>query len=395
MTKYVLNIIFCFVLVNFSGAQNNTFKTGKPTTKHYYTEIPYKNVRGKLIIPVTINNTSYRFLFDTGAPNLISSTLLKEIGNNKYKSISVRDANQNRQRMKLTTIPLLTIGEVSFKNTSALVFDEADNLVFDCFEIDGIIGSNLLRKSIVQIQPKRNLFIITNNRNKLQLNKSKGIELMLRSNQSSPYITVKIKGNKNANEHVLIDTGASGLYDMCKTNYKVLEQQNVLSYYASGSGASSIGLFGTPEAQTQYQVKLPEMEIGGHLFKNVSTITSGDDNSRIGSDILKYGGMTIDFKHKRFYFNAFNTTSDATENDFGFTPTIKNNKLIVGVIWDETLKSKLNSGDEILKINDLDLSTLDLCDLITKPSPFLMNDTIQIVIKNNNGNTTSFDLKKN
>ncbi|MBJ6369200.1 retropepsin-like aspartic protease [Snuella sedimenti] len=394
MTKQILNIIFCFVLTITTYSQKTTFKTGRPTTKNYYTQINYKNINGKLIIPVVINKKTYRFLFDTGAPNLISSTLASTIGKSNNPTISVSDANLKKQHMELTTIPLLTIGEVTFKNTSALVFDRTNNLVFDCYAIDGIIGSNLLRKSVIQILPKKHLIILTNNRNKLELNKSKSIDLMLEGNQSSPYINIKIKGHKNANEKVLIDTGASGFYDMCKTNYAVLEQHNVVQPFATGRGASSIGLLGTSEEQIQYQIKIPTIEIAGHDFKNVSTITSSDSNSRIGSEILKYGAITINFKDKQFYFGAYDSENDLTEKHFGFTPTIKNNKLIVGIVWDDTLKSKISSGDEILKVNDLNFSELNICDLITKGSPFKNSNSLEITTRNQTGKVTSLNLEK-
>ena len=394
MTKCLLNIIFCLAFINPSYAQKTTFKTGKPTSKNYYTEIQYKNIRGKLIIPVTINNTNYNFLFDTGAPNLISSALMKEIKSSNSKSISVSDANQNKQRMELTSIPLLTLGNVSFKNTSALVFNGTNNLVFDCYKIDGIIGSNILRKSIVQIQSEKNLIILTNDLNKLELNKQTGMDLVLQSNQSSPYITIKIKDKKNAKENVLIDTGASGFYDMCKSNYKALEEYNILSNSNLGEGTSSIGLFGASEAETQYLVKIPEIEIDGHTFTNISTITTSDDNSRIGADILEHGIMTLDFKHKRFHFDAYKAKSDLTEKNFGFTPTIQDNNLIVGIVWSEDLKDKIHVGDKILKINDMDLLSMDICDLLTEDSPFKVSNIIHITIINKSGETNSFILEK-
>ncbi|WP_242131925.1 aspartyl protease family protein [Aestuariivivens marinum] len=394
MTKCLLNIIFCLAFINPSYAQKTTFKTGKPTSKNYYTEIQYKNIRGKLIIPVTINNTNYNFLFDTGAPNLISSALMKEIKSSNSKSISVSDANQNKQRMELISIPLLTLGNVSFKNTSALVFNGTNNLVFDCYKIDGIIGSNILRKSIVQIQSEKNLIILTNDLNKLQLNKQTGMDLVLQSNQSSPYISINIKDKKNAKENVLIDTGASGFYDMCKSNYKTLEEYNILSHSTRGEGTSSIGLFGNSEAETQYLVKIPEIEIDGHTFTNISTITTSDDNSRIGADILEHGIMTLDFKHKRFHFDAYKAKSDLTEKNFGFTPTIQDNNLIVGIVWSEDLKDKIHVGDKILKINDMDLLSMDICDLLTEDSPFKVSNIIHITIKNKSGETNSFILEK-
>ena len=154
MYKAILHICLFISLTNFINAQNAKFKTGVPTSKNYYTEIKYEDIRGKLIIPIKIGNENYKFLFDTGAPNLISKNVWNKIESKSTKELSVSDANQKKQPMVMARIPVLKIGNVTFKNTSTIVFMDEDNLVFDCFKVDGIIGSNLLRKSIVQIKSK-------------------------------------------------------------------------------------------------------------------------------------------------------------------------------------------------------------------------------------------------
>ncbi|WP_242093716.1 retropepsin-like aspartic protease [Aestuariivivens sediminicola] len=394
MVRQVLSSIFLLVCFNFVLGQKTTFKTGKPTDRTYYTQIAYENIGGKLIVPVVINDKMYKFLFDTGAPNLISTAIASDIVLKDSKSISVSDANQKKQLMNLATIPFLTIGNVTFKNTSALVFMDTNNLVFDCYEVDGIIGSNLLRKSIVQIRPKERIIILTNDRKKIEIDTNKGVDLMLRGNQSSPYISIKLKSKKSAKEDVLIDTGASGFYDMCKANYRVLERHEVLQPVASGLGTSSIGLFGNSDQDTQYQVKIPEIEIDGHTFKNIATITSGDDNSRLGSDIFEYGDLTLDFIRKRVYFHPFASESNLMERHLGLTPTIENNKLVVGMIWDDSLLETVNLGDEIVKVNAIDVTQLNICKLLTEHSPFKTSEILDITLINKSGNTYSLTLKK-
>jgi hypothetical protein len=139
---------------------------------------------------------------------------------------------------------------------------------------------------------------------------------------------------------------------------------------------------------------VPELIINSQSFKNVITITGDDDNSRLGSDIIKYGNITIDFKKRMFYFDAFKMITDLNEKLLGFTPTIQNNKLVVGIVWDEKLKNKLNFGDEILEINGVDFSNVDLCDLITEESIFKKSDSLNISIKNNNGDISHLILEK-
>ena len=47
--------------------------------KKYYEVIDFEIVMKKIVIPVTINNKEYKFLLDTGAPNIISKTVFNDI----------------------------------------------------------------------------------------------------------------------------------------------------------------------------------------------------------------------------------------------------------------------------------------------------------------------------
>ena len=75
-TKLVILILF----YSFSGhTQKVKFNKGRVEHKGYYTEVAYKELKSKLIIPVIIQDKTYQFLFDTGAPTLISHTLKTKI----------------------------------------------------------------------------------------------------------------------------------------------------------------------------------------------------------------------------------------------------------------------------------------------------------------------------
>ncbi|TXG39433.1 retropepsin-like aspartic protease [Seonamhaeicola maritimus] len=394
MYRILLSICFYLSLTTLIYAQKSYFKTGKTTSKNYYTEIEYENVRDKIIIPVSINGKSYRFLFDTGAPNLVSKEILSSINFKKSRSLSVTDANQKKQRMDLVSLPNLTIGNVTFKNTSALVFNGKDNLVFDCFEVDGIIGSNLLRKSIVKINSKKQIIILTNDVKKLTLKKEHASKLTLVGNQSSPYIYIKLKGEHSGNENLLLDTGASGFYDLSKNNYKVLQEKKIVEVISKANGSSSVGMFGVAEKSEQYRLKIPELIINNQVFQNVITTTGDDNNSRIGSDILKYGNITLDFVNKLFYLDVFETENDLNEKLYGFSPTIVNNKLTVGFVWEDTLKDQIEFGDEIIEIDGVNFQNKEVCDFLVKPSVFGQKERLNVKIKNKTGEIVNIILKK-
>jgi hypothetical protein len=81
-TAIVCCLLFMFTCGKIK-AQESTFGQGKIQSKQYYEEIDFELLHDKIVLPVTINNKVYKFLLDTGAPNVISERLIKEIKSKK------------------------------------------------------------------------------------------------------------------------------------------------------------------------------------------------------------------------------------------------------------------------------------------------------------------------
>src|SRR5690606_13265934 len=73
---------------------------GKIVQRNYFEEISFEVVHDKIIVPITIDNKTYRFILDTGAPNLISEKVAKEINLKSHQSISIKDANNIEDQIK-------------------------------------------------------------------------------------------------------------------------------------------------------------------------------------------------------------------------------------------------------------------------------------------------------
>jgi predicted aspartyl protease len=385
---YVLFIAFS----SFSFAQNIDLNKGNTKEESYYTEIQFEYVNGKIIIPILINEKTYRFLLDTGAPNLITKKLAETLKQKSLQEIKVSDANDNKSSMNFVELPNITIGNVVFENSVALSSNDDGNLVFDCFNLDGFIGSNLLRNSILQIDTRNKTLIITNDEKKLKLNKKNSIELSLIGNQSSPYIWIKLKGKNSGKEQVLLDTGMKGFYDISNRNYSLLKNENIFKIISTGIGSKEIGLFGNSKDSEQLKIFLPEMKISNSSFLNISTITTNDKNSRIGIELFENGIATLDFKNKKFYFDQYGINTDLNEKQLGFSATILNQKLSIGIVWDEKLKDKIFSGDEIIEINGKNYENYLLCDLINKKSIFKEIEIVNIKIRNKTGEIRDINL---
>jgi hypothetical protein len=115
-------------------------------------------------------------------------------------------------------------------------------------------------------------------------------------------------------------------------------------------------------------------------------MTSSDNNSKIGSKILEYGVVTIDYKNKKFYFTPFEQKEiNLIEKMFPFDFIPANNKLYVSFIWDYDLTIKISKGDQIIAIDDINYENITLCDLMTKESILKNKIKIKLTTKNKSG----------
>jgi PDZ domain-containing secreted protein len=69
-----------------------------------------------------------------------------------------------------------------------------------------------------------------------------------------------------------------------------------------------------------------------------------------------------------------------------------NQKLSIGIVWDEKLKDKIFSGDEIIEINGKTMKNYLLCDLINKKSIFKEIEIVNIKIRNKSGEIRDINL---
>jgi len=388
-------ILFCTLIFLFMPqlfGQHKSMNVGEINTKNYFESIKIGWVKSKIIVPIKIKGKTYRFILDTGAPNIISTKLYEDIKAETIDNILVRDAFGKEDSLRIALVGKLEIGNLSFENTASLVFDLEANKIFNCAKIDGFIGSNMLRNSIVQIDVPNKTLILTDNKKKLHLNKKNSLKMELLGMQSNPYVWIKLNGKKTGKEQVLVDTGMDGFYDLSLKHFEIFRQDEIFGILNRGEGSSSVGIFGDVPVSEHYRVLTPSIGIAGVLFKNVVTVTTDDDNSRIGSEILKYGVVTIDYKNKRFYYNTSEQEYNLLEKISGFSYTMKNDKLVVGFVWDESLKNKIAYGDEIVEINGKGIDEFDFCDLILE-EPYKEKGCL-VKIKKHDGRQIILNYKK-
>jgi hypothetical protein len=235
---------------------------------------------------------------------------------------------------------------------------------FQCLGIDGFIGSNMLRNSVVKFSYRDKTVSFTDKLKNFSTDKKRSAGLLKDKMQSNPYLQITLKNNDISGlEGLLFDTGMVGLYDLSLSAYDTLKKFNLFSVVHQAKGAYSLGIHGVENQTEHYMLLTPELNFGGVTLKNVTTTTTSDTKSRIGSQILEYGDIIIDYPDKQLYFNPYaEGPIDVTEKNWPVQPVIEDDKFVVGIVWDAAFNDRINEGDEILTFGDIDYSAIHPCE---------------------------------
>src|SRR5690606_12978732 len=203
-------------------------------------------------------------------------------------------------------------------------------------------------------------------------------------NQSNPYIIVTLtKNGKEAHDRVLFDSGADNFYQMSTKAFNWFKTNaDVVNVIAESKGSFTWGVHGMAADDQQFVLQIPQLKLNNNPFDTIYVTTKGGIESLMGAEVLKYGKTTLDYSKKRFYFEPYTDVSkdELSEKIWAIAPTLQNNKMVVGVIWDKTLEGQVKLGDEILNFNGINYQSLDFCDIVTSDNKFT-NNTAEIELK--------------
>ncbi|MBB5621010.1 hypothetical protein HDE69_002063 [Pedobacter cryoconitis] len=387
--KLIFNLCLLLAFCLRANAQEFTYNQGGTSAKNYYEEIPYQTINGKMFIQVELHGKKHKFLFDTGAPVAISPQLVTLLKAKFLDEDTLSDVNGVTDTMGVVQIPQIKIGKVRFDHIPAItLFPD----FYRCWGIDGVIGSNILRNSIVSIDGKKQVIILTDQLEKLKLNDSYSSQMITNTSyQSNPIIKIQLKDNITVD--LGFDTGDNEFLRISEELVSQLPDSGVYEILAKGYGANTIGGLGLQQSAEKYLLRLPQIKIGNGLFNNTIMETNKSGTSAIGSKILLYGIVTLDFIHSKFYFNSIKKDNEVREKQWPFVPTVINDRLAIGVVWDK-YKNEVKPGQRIMAIDDVDYSNVTLCDMLNRPHILAGKETANITVKDEQGNLQKIQISK-
>lgn len=354
--------------------------------------IPYVEENGKFIVQATINGQSGRFLIDTGAPCCISDSFARKagIGDSGSEAKGV-DSNGATVTHTLVALPPLGFGDgFTFTNLRAMKWPAGSML--ENFKVDGVIGYNLFKQGIIKFDHPNHTLIFTNYDGGLGIDYSCAVPLI----PDEQLTLFRVTLGKDACDTVMFDSGAKAFYELSTKSFQRLQSdKKAMKVMGKGEGSLSIGAAGLEEKSMKYRVCMPKFGIGNNSFRRVTSITTDAEDSRIGSELLLYGTVIIDYTSNVLYYIPYDKkkTPDLYVKDWDVIITVMNDRLCAGLVWDYA-KLPLKGGEQIVEVNGVRLDKVDTYKAITEGYIRMPGDKADIVYIDSEGKEQKVTIRK-
>jgi hypothetical protein len=337
---------------------------GEIEQQQFISEIPFDYAMGLIILKVDIEGKEYDFLYDTGAPNVISKELAQELNLKPYVSIKTSDSQGKKEELDYLLLPKVRIGCIDFLNTGAAVADLKRSSVIACLNVDGIIGANLMRKAIWQIDYENQVIRISNSIDSLDIENGECIPFDQKIT-GTPVAEINVNGIIVKN--VTIDTGSNGGFSLAEKTYR--EAKDSLAPLAIGIGTTTSGLYGLGEVDTNYYTTFPSVSIGEIKLTNQLVDFNKGKSLTLGNSFFENYDVTYNWFEKEMILTNKKEHDNSSFESFGFSYFLTDNKLLVSLLIEgsDAENNGIKRGDQIIAINGVDYSEMTLekwCDIL-------------------------------
>ena len=358
-------------------------------TNRNASEVVDIEIRKKLIIvPVTIGGKEYRFLFDTGAPFSVSDQLQKD---NNFKIVSkgnIVDSDYNRKKVHWVQVDSISISNVSFLNQTAFIGDFDANPIMKCLEIDGIIGSNIIRQYNWTIDQEQNTLSLSS---KIEINTFKeSIVIPFKTDyQYNMFIDVYIGQSKVKN--ILVDYGSNGSIALNDEIFTALKEKNIISETFIEKGINQSGIIGKPVVLKREITYSDSVRTNSLHFRSVMIRTG--KTASIGNDLLSRFIVTIDWSNKKLYLSKSGKEVDRVGSaGFRLGHSIEKGVYVQSVMEKSDAYYKgIRPNMKIFKIDSLDFERgSSFCDYVDHE----LKDEILLGLINSKGQRIEYQIEK-
>jgi len=368
-------------------------REGSVAQKTFSQEIPFEYRMNLIVIQPIINGKQRNMIFDTGAPNVLSTSLANEMKlevKAKQKTMDSQGANSD---LGFTSVPIITIGGVDFLNTCAAIADFDKTPEMKALHIDGIIGANLMKRATwtIDFQHKKISFSSAPDTSK-SITSTPKIKFTP-TITGTPIIDVKLDGIND--DLIVFDTGSNGDITGTERTFRKLKKKNKIQSYIWNYGNYSAGLYGIGKPDTNFTAVVNNVEIGDIKLNHTRVDFSKGNVKTVGLQFTSNYKTTIDWKKKTISLQEFTKYSNLPFLSLGFTVKFENEKIVVASVYpnSDAAQKGLLIGLEVVSINQ-HLLTNNLIDIYdTFHTKKVIHDGANVVlIKDEKGNEQQLEI---
>lgn len=357
----------------------------------YYMELPYENVNGKLIVEAEVEGHHGRFVFDTGAPFYISHALWQKLGKGDTRDQGIIDAAGHRLTVQKTVVKRLHLGGENGFNYDGVPANiiPAGNMI-EALGIDGIIGCDIMPQSVVRFDSRRSVIIITDDVAPFNISVRNRMKMETNA-QNCPFVEVNV--GRGVIETPLFDSGSAAFYAISAATAAEGMKAGSVEKVADGYGTTGFGLGGESAVTEKQRVKVLDLRLGSGKFRNLVTETS-PGGTLIGTAILKYGVVTLDYAHGAFYYEPFEQQPvDLSEKHWNLDITYDQGNIRVAGAWDN-LRQQVTIGDRLVAVDGKELQIVTLEEAMKGNLLKIKKDTAKVMLEKRDGTRYSVTIEK-
>lgn len=359
--KTLLQLTIVVLIFTSCGSVNKRLLQGGSVGQEvFYEKIPFVFEYNLPFVEVDIEGTTYRFLFDTGAPTVISYELMNKLQIKSRSKVHINDSQGNSKKERMVKIPEIRLGNVVFHNIGAAVVDLNHTFEIKCLKIDGILGANQMSKAIWEINYATQEITVTNDLSNLDLT---SVDHTLHFRTPSTQKTPKVKATIGDTPYFLTyDTGSNNYLELPIRRYRdtIRTMPHTTTF-----GGSSAGVYGISKADTLLQAKLPLLLLDTTKFAN-QIVSFNHTSAIIGNRFLKNFTTILDWNTRIIYLKKVSNPDMDFLETFGVKYRYHEGKFIVKEISLD-VGHNIQLGDVIHSINDLNLLNItetEACDYL-------------------------------
>lgn len=339
-------------------------------------QIPIEVYNNLVVVPVVLNGTlPLKFILDTGVRTaILTQKSFSDILNLAYtrKYSITGPGGEKMVDAYVTNNVSLTLPGVEGKGHALLVLEE-DYLELRNYlgtDVHGILGYELFSRFIVEVDYERKVLTLYSPSGFKKRRKFHPVSIKIEDTKPYAIIPLVLPGGVRFEAKLLMDSGASHalLLDPLSDDRIQVPANTVSSSIGRGLGGEIMGKAGRIESLSLGHFKLQRV-IANFPDPNSYSDTATFKvfrNGTLGGEIMSRFTIVYDFPNEKVYLKKNSAFKKKFHyNLSGLTVKSKGAKLNVFEITgvrdgSEAFKAGIQAGDQVLAINGVDLSVVDL-----------------------------------